>query len=84
MDNALRRLRKLAEPKITIDEAIAACKKLVSERPELNDVIGRIEQLREERDLLHKVASKARSNAAWEQSDLKKWADAQLRDPDND
>ncbi len=84
MGNALQKLRELAKPSITINEAIAGCKKLVSEHPELNEVISRIEQLRKERDLLHEVASEARSDAAWEQSDLKKWADEQLRDPDND
>lgn len=84
MGNALQRLRKLAEPSITIDEAIAGCKKLVSKHPELNKVISRIKQLREERDLLHEVASEAMSDVGWEKSDLKKWADKQSRDPDND
>ena len=84
MSNALQRLRKLAEPSITIDEAIAGCKKLVSEHPELNEVISRIKQLRKERDLLHEIASRATSDAAWERSDMKKWADKQRLDPDND
>lgn len=84
MSDALRKLCKLADPSITIDEAMARCKKLASEHPELNEVINRIKQLREERDLLHKIASKATSGVAWEQSDMKKWADKQRLDPDND
>ncbi len=84
MTSALTQLRNLEDPEITIDEAIAICTKVLSEQPELHKVITRIKQLRENRDLLHKVASSAMSDAAWERSDMKKWADKQSRDPDND
>lgn len=69
---------------MTIDKAIAVCEELVSEHPELNAVIERIKQLRKERDSLHRTAEKALSDIGWEQSHLKKWADKQRLDPDND
>lgn len=84
MNDALTKLRNLADPEITIDEAVAICKALAAEHPKLVLVAGRIDGLREERDLLHQIARNAMSDASWERSDMKKWADKQKRDPDND
>lgn len=84
MSDPLTQLRNLADPKITIDEALAICEKLVIEYPQMGQVVSRIEELRKERDLLHQLAARNMSDAAWERSDMKKWADKQSRDPDND
>lgn len=84
MADALTQLRNLADPEITIDEAIVICEKLALKHPKLKKVVVRIKQLRKERDLLYTVAQSALSDASWERSDLKKWADKQSRDPDND
>jgi hypothetical protein len=84
MANALTQLRSLPDPEITVDEAIASCEGLCTEHPQMGQVAHRIKQLREERDLYHKVAGKSMSDAAWERSDMKKWADKQRVNPDND
>ena len=69
---------------MTIDEAVAICEGLVSSHPQMADVANRIRQLEDERDNLHAIAEKALSDCAWERSDMKKWADKQKTDPDND
>ena len=86
MSTALTRLRNFckSDQVITLDEAIAICKKLASKHPELRKVSKRIKGLRKERDLTRDVAQEALSNGAWERSDMKKWADKQRDDPDND
>ena len=84
MKDSLTQLQNLKSPEITIDEAIVICKRLLSKQPELHKVITRIKQLRKERDFLHRTASQAMSDAAWERSGMKKWADKQSREPDND
>lgn len=84
MTEAETRYRNLAAPEITIDEAIAICERMLPSKPHLRKVITRIKQLREQRDLLYSIANEARSDASWERSDMKKWADKQRDDPDND
>lgn len=85
MSNALlTQLRNLGNPKITIDEALTICKKLAGEHPKLKQVTARIEHLRKERDLLHELARNEMSDAGWGRSALRKWADKQKHDPDND
>ena len=69
---------------ITIDEAIAICEGLVGDHPRLQETIDRIKQLRDERDMFYRLAKRCAHDAAWERSDMKKWADKQRDDPDND
>lgn len=74
----------MRHPKITIDQAIEICGQFVTQHPKLKKVIVRIGELREERDMFRTLASKYQSEASWEKSSLKKWADKQRTCPDND